>query len=207
MRVLSTDQRIILSFSDLSGESFERQFAGRTCSPQYVAGYENEGGVLLFVNADRPSDGITLLDLNPIVVEAKEQPHAVEQLKEWSPKLAPQQTRLVDLLQFLLRPPFFRRRRRVAVIVSAWDVVPLPRLSPSDWLARELPLLSQFLQTNSKSFEWRAYGISAQGGDVSGRQKIELLRKVPSSRIVCVGDGTTEHDITAPLLWLSEGVH
>ena len=68
---------------------------------------------------------------------------------------------IVELLQFLQRRPFNRRRRRVAVMVSAWDVVPEPRPDPARWLEREFPLLFQFLVTNSNSFEFRAYGMSA----------------------------------------------
>lgn len=198
-----TNKKIVLGFPDLSGESFEGQFATRFCKPEYVEGYNGDGGIVLFINADRGSDGMTVLDLGPAVAgEAAPEESALE---EWSAKHVPEQVRLVDLLQFLLVRPFQRRRRRLAVVISAWDVLPKPKPQPSEWLAREMPLLYQFLKNNPDSFEMRAYGVSAQGGKVVGGAKIQLLKLPPSKRIQCVGPNAEAHDITAPLVWLSGG--
>jgi hypothetical protein len=139
------------------------------------------------------------------VTETAPEPPLDDLRREWSPELVPEQVRLVDLLQFLQQPPFARRLRRVAVSVSAWDVIPEPKPSPHAWLARELPLLHQFLECNPDSFEFRVYGISAQGGDVTGEKRSELARRTPSERIQCVGPDADPHDLTAPLLWLSGG--
>lgn len=200
----ATGRRIVLEFPDLSGESFEDQFASRSCKPDYVQGFAREGGILLFVNADRPLDGMTQHDLRPAITGDAEPPtDGAEQ--EWSPKLVPEQVRLVDLLQFLQRPPFVRRRRRLALGVSAWDVIADRKPSPEDWLARELPFLNQFLRHNPESFDFRAYGISAQGGDVTGERRSELARQTPSRRVRCVGLNADPHDLTAPLVWLCGG--
>jgi len=194
--------KVILRFPDLSGESFKQQFATRTCTVDYVRGFTEAGGILLFVNANRPSDGMTLADINPVVAGSGEQ-GAPPGERDWTPDLVPEQVRLVDLLQFLLRPPFERRRRRLVVVVSAWDVVLAPKPTPEQWLMRELPFLHQFLFNNPDSFEVRVYGVSAQGGDVTGDQRPALLRQTPSHRIECVGPDVDTHDITAPLLWLT----
>lgn len=200
-----TGRRIVLQFPDLSGESFEDQFASRTCRPEYVEGFTRDGGILLFVNADRPLDGITLLDLQPAIVGDVDS-QSTAAAREWTPELAPEQVRLVEVLQFLQRPPFIHRQRRLAVCVSAWDVIADPRPSPDEWLAREMPLLGQFLRNNPESFSVRVYGISAQGGDVRGIEKrSELALQTPSQRIQCVGHHADPHDLTAPLVWLSGG--
>jgi Double-GTPase 1 len=217
-----TGTKAVLAFPDLSGESFERQFADRACTQEYAEAFSREGGIVLFVNADRPSDGMTLLDIRPAVAgdeapQPQEQQPAGEHAKPsaqdqkmfaepWSPSCVPEQVRLVDILQFLQRPPFHRWRRRLCVVVSAWDVVGSAPLQPSEWLAREMPLLDQFLKNNPDSFEVRVYGVSAQGGKVKGASRTELLKvQQPSLRIRCVGPNTTPHDLTAPLVWLSGG--
>jgi Double-GTPase 1 len=197
-------QKIVLGFPDLSGESFESQFATRSCHPSYVMGYEGDGGILLFVTADRAEDGLTILDLDPALAGAPES-EKVGVYRDWSPSLAPEQVRLVDLLQFLQRPPFTRHLRRLAVAVSAWDVVAAPSPPPDEWLARELPLLHQFLTANSDSFEFRVYGVSAQGGDVTSDHRVELLKTIPSERIRCVGPDVEPHDLTGPIIWLTTG--
>jgi hypothetical protein len=198
----ATGQKIALRFPDLSGESFEQQFATRRCAPDYIEGLNGIGGILLFVSANRPSDGITLADIAPAVADADE-PAEPRGEQEWTADFVPEQVRLVDLLQFLLRPPFLRRPRRLAVVISAWDVVLIPKPAPEEWLARERPFLHQFLTNNPDSFRVRVYGISAQGGDVTGDQRAELLRQTPSGRIECVGSGGDPHDLTAPVLWLT----
>lgn len=205
----SSGQKIVLGFPDLSGESFEGQFSSRSCRPDYVEGYTAPGGILLFVNADRANDGMTLLDLGPVLTDPEEgdleESGDGEQQTEWLPEMVPEQVRLVDLLQFLQQRPFQRRQRRLAVVISAWDVVTEPKPSPEAWLARELPFLHQFLTNNPDSFECQIYGVSAQGGDVSGDARIELVRQIPSRRIQCVGPNVDPHDLTAPLVWLSGG--
>lgn len=196
-----TGRRAKLGFPDLAGESFERQVATRKCRKNYIDGFDDNGGVMLFLTADRPQDGTTLLDMLPMWDGDESQ--SVEQ-QEWAPDHIPQQVQLVELLQFLQRPPFRRIQRRLAVIVSAWDVIADRRLSPEVWLRRELPLLHQFLQSNGSSFNFRIYGISAQGGNLD-KEKDSLLEKIPSERIECFGDGVQPHDLTAPIHWLMAG--
>lgn len=192
--------RAVLHFPDLSGESFERQVALRTCRLEYLEGFAGDGaGAMLFVTADRPQDGLTVLEVNSML-EAPNDPPA--EVLEWTPKLLPQQVQLVELLQFLQRRPFRRARRRLAVIVSAWDVVSAPRPTPGEWLDRELPLLSQFLASNQESFESRIWGVSALGGDIRTDARAVLLTRTPSDRIECIGYDTLPHDLTGPIRWL-----
>lgn len=198
----ASGQKIVLSFPDLSGESFKEQFASRTCTVEYVEGFKTTGGILLFVNANRASDGITLTDIGTTITNADEQ-SAPQTGNEWTADVVPEQVRLVDLLQFLLRKPFSRRQRRLAVIVSAWDAVLSPKPTPDRWVARELPFLYQFLANNVDSFDVRVYGVSAQGGDVTGNQRSTLLRQAPSLRCECVGPDADQHDLTAPVVWLA----
>ncbi len=200
----TSDQRFVLGFPDLSGESFESQFAARNCSASYLAGYEDEGGILLFITADRRQDGITINDIRPIL-QGEESDTGQDAVREWSHEMVPEQVRLVDLLQFLQMPPFVRRFRRLAIAVSAWDVITESELTPDAWLQRELPLLHQFLTANRSSFEFCVYGVSAQGGNVRGEQRSHLLSKTPSERIHCVGPDTDQHDLTAPVRWLTRG--
>lgn len=219
LRDSETNQQVALYFPDLAGESFESQFETRRCQESYVDGYANAGGILLFVNADRPTDGLTLLDLGPALTEAASEvpaapvtpdlnvaaEDATTDEVEWSAALVPEQVRLVDLLQFVQLPPFQRRLRRVAVMISAWDVVSGQGVSPDAWLRREMPLLMQFLENNPTTYEFCAFGISAQGGSVRGAAARDvLLKQVPSARVCCVTKDISGHDLTAPLVWLGE---
>lgn len=193
----------ILHFPDLSGESFQQQLSTRSCTTDYVHGFDESGGILLFITADRQTDGLGILDMATLV--PGDETGITEQTEkplEWSPKMVSEQVKLVELLQFIQRPPIRSGLRRLAVVVSAWDVVEPPDLEPVLWLKRELPLLHQFLNSNPDSFEFRVYGVSAQGGDVTGAHKDELVEKPPSTRIICTGPETDPHDLTSPIAWL-----
>lgn len=200
-----TGQKLTVAFPDLSGESFESQFETRTCERSYLESYEAETGTLAFVNANRPTEDLTLNELAPLL--AAEPATQATRIEPWTPRLASEQVRLVDLLQFMQRPPFPTRRKRLAIIVSAWDVVPIEVTSPEQWLQVHRPLLHQFLLTNAEFLDYRVYGVSAQGGDVAGPAKDELLKKVkPSVRVICrAPDGSTSHDLTIPIAWLLAG--
>ena len=198
----SSGRKSVLGFPDLSGESFEQQLALRTCESSYVEDCNRDSGILLFVTADRPLDGIAIVDVTPAIDAPGEASPA--ETREWTPDMVPQQVKVVELLQFVQRPPFRHRRKRLSLAVSAWDVV-RSSLSPTGWLEREMPLLYQFLRTNTASFEFNTYGISAQGGDFRGDQRNDLLKLTPSERIVCVGPQGQSHDLSEPILWLSSG--
>ncbi len=90
---------MILSFPDLSGETFENQVAHRTCKQAYVDDVNGEGGLVLFVTANRVNDGLTFYDMRDLLPDAavKDAP------KAWSVQAVPQQTQLVELLQFTQR--------------------------------------------------------------------------------------------------------
>jgi hypothetical protein len=129
---------------------------------------------------------------------------------EFTPALTPRQVQIVDLLEAFSDPPLELRPKRIAVVVSAWDLVNSD-VTPEGWLQNKMPLLDQYLRSRSDEFETRIYGVSAQGGRLpqqgqpdEGSDRQELLAMlVPSRRIRVVGHGADDHDLTHPIAWLS----
>jgi len=206
-----SNREYTLKFPDLSGESFNQQVRTRECTESYVEGLNSGGGLVLFVTANRPSDGLAIVEMpgQPPGADGAngpppQQPPAA--IQPWKSDSTPEQVRLVELLQFLQRKPFARRQRKVALIISAWDTVLEPKPSPPQWIFREMPLLHQFMTTNPNSFLVRVYGVSAQGGDVKGAQRDALLRQTPSERILCLDPETRPVDLTEPIQWLTQGL-
>jgi hypothetical protein len=111
---------------------------------------------------------------------------------------------LVDLLRGMQQDPYTRKLRKLALMISAWDVVEQTDKTPEEWLKEELPFLWQFLTSNSQSFHVQVFGISAQGGDLNDEARTSLLEKVPSERIKVKVGGYLSSDLSQPLLWLSE---
>jgi hypothetical protein len=207
----AADAPSTVTFPDIAGEAYRRMWEERTCEPE-VEEILKAGGVLLFVHTNtiqRPQwviDEIALSKkLGLPVQEGQEVP--------WHPRLSPTQVQLVGLLQLLREPPLDTGPRRLAVMLSAWDKVNNEEaLQPEDFLKTNLPLLHQYLHQAADKWTWRAYGLSAQGGEYDDETKknippsaeAEALRQLdqPSMRIRLLQSSSETHDLTEPLSWL-----
>jgi hypothetical protein len=164
----------------------------------------------VFVNPDRvvePSWIFQLDDLAPGLTTSEPETGV-----EWSVTLSPTQVQLVDLLQSIV---YLREGRGCpcSIVVSAWDeVVPFYN-EPGEWFSDRLPLLDQYIATNSDTFPTKIFGLSAQGGRLPDDEK-RLLALTPMERIMVVAGperGHAQrptdrengpHDASAPLRWL-----
>ena len=211
-----------LCFPDVAGESYEEQIKTRMHDKPHAEWLRHPGGTLLFLNASEPPDGLTLEALDGLLDEEVqadgaeiadedastnvEEGEEVEDHIPWQPKYMPEQVKLVELLQILDYLDENLERNRIAVLVSAWDTVANEGLTPQQWLARERPLLWQYLQTNSPKFNSRVFGISAQGGDETRDKQALLSKPSPSERVICVDEEYLDHDLTRPIVWLNRAI-
>ncbi len=210
------------TFPDLAGETFDIQVETRRCRISFVESFHSDDGIMLFISVDSKQDGLSIVELNSMLPpgadiestseEADTQPlsqvaplqAAEAQPLEWVPKKIPSQVRIVQLLSDILRDPFTLRQRRVAIILSAWDVVEAMNLTPQQWLAANMPLVDQFLKTNSADFVAQVYGVSAQGVSLDDARAVDqVANMIPSQRVSIINGAGRSHDITVPLMWLT----
>lgn len=184
---------------DLSGEHARSAFKERAWPPELSELVRSADGVLLFAHSEeifppaRIADAISILGAAPIGEVAEPIP--------WDAEKSPTVVKLVELLQMVAWSRSGPQAARVAVIASAWDKVDRNFRTPNEWLSGELSLLEQYLRTNESAFQWRVFGVSAQGGELP-KDRAKLLRKSRSSeRIRVVVEGEETNDITAPLKW------
>ncbi|MFC7053075.1 hypothetical protein ACFQI3_10290 [Hansschlegelia quercus] len=205
-------------FPDVAGERFSDQVEARRSRRIFVDNVAECDGVMLFINANSKQDFLSILELNaqlppepPATDSDPEDKTAQESWSDddeeeelvWEPKETPGSVRIVQILSDLLRAPFEVRRRRLALVISAWDLIVPSGRTPAQWIAGEMPLVDQFLRTNRDFFDSRLYGVSAQGVDFKDEAAVrEAAKKNPSERIMIVDVGEPGHDITVPLLWL-----
>jgi len=200
-----------LTFPDVSGESFKQQWTSRQLTTSYEKCLKSANGGILFIHPNSITlplriaevDNLAALIDDEIAAEAASLPAAALPSMPWDIEKAPTQVQLVELLQFLKGQPHFQPPFRLAIAISAWDLVSASKVTPENWVKEQLPLLSQFLASNRGAFEAGFYGISAQGGKYEGAEAAALQSKNPAKRIEVVGSGIrNKHDITEPLLWL-----
>ena len=204
-------QAVRVTLPDVPGETYRRMWEDRDCEPQ-IADVLRTGDVLLFIHADTIRAPISIVDEVSLSTKmGLEGPSGPAE--PWTPGQAPTQVQLVDLLQLLRSPPLDTGPRRLAVMLSAWDKARDEGLVPSAYLEAKLPLLHQYLRRGADRWEYRIYGLSAQGGEYDKAEegaerepKAEELRNLdqPSTRIQLVGPVPETHDLTEPLAWLMD---
>jgi hypothetical protein len=207
LRDTATGALVDLNVPDLSGESFRLQWTLRKATRHYVDFANQSSAALLFVHPEElrrsklippkyaPAEGSE-------IQMPESSSDAGSQAKAWSPELTPTQVQLVEILQFaaMLRSP--QKNGRIAVIVSAWDLVKAPML-PSAWLESNAPLLYQYLVTNESRTPFKIYGVSALGGDLQKDLQNLQTQTIPTRRIRVVDQALEHHhDLTAPLRFL-----
>lgn len=208
----SSGQQATVYVPDLAGETFDSMFITRSIPKDLCTRLACATGFLLFLHPGRSSDHTVLED--PWFVEACAADEAQRPSPAWRIEDAALQTKVVDLLQFI--EELGRgggRPKRVAVVVSAWDL--LERAPPSRTAAAEAPkdplrylercwpLLEQYLRAKSAAFECRVFGVSARGG---GEAPEDVARLVgyddPTERLIMVDSSHRSRDISRPVRWL-----
>jgi hypothetical protein len=205
-------------FPDLSGESFEGAWAERHWTKEYNQLVSDADGLLVFVHPETLKEPFTIAEMQrmaeaaipeeyPVAANLQvdvEEPSPEASVEEWSPLKAPTQVQLVDLLQFTEKTQRAKRPVRVAVIVSAWDLVrgDYPgEAGPSQWLKDRMSYLDQYLRSNFELFIVRVYGVSAQGGDLKKDRDALQNHARTSERILIDGPDCSAHDISEPVRW------
>ncbi len=226
---------IQLLVPDHSGETYQALWAQRQCETNISKALKNRAGIMVFINVDTIEQPRPLIndladaddmagDEGPAAEKATDDRAAADQAvsssaaaesatkgQPFNPADAPDQVKLVDILQSLRQEASRSNHRRVAIILSAWDLLAPDEETPEAVLKRELPLLHDYLETGEHEWETKVYGVSAQGGEYADPEKDDgigedtqrLLEMRPSERITIVDDGVESRDLTLPIAWLS----
>ena len=208
------ENKVRVTFPDLSGESYQQMWESRECDPGIANILCTGEGVLLFAHADKINRPLSVAE---IVGQATRLGAPVTSVlpAQWHPKFAPTQVQLVELLQLFRSSALSVPAKRVVIMLSAWDKVEEEGRNPAAYLAENLPLLNQYLRQGADDWDYRIYGVSAQGGEyepelregesVSAdlRARIDAVRRLPSaSSRIRLYSPSVSHDLTEPLEWL-----
>jgi hypothetical protein len=194
-----------LSIPDLSGETYLSQWLDREWSDKFVVAAQDASGILVFLHPNQPLEAPeitpTMRLLGPLADEEAGSDDGEQPV--WDPERAAGIVQLVEVLQFLQRN--LNGPLRIALMVSAWDLIKNRYATPGEFIRTRTPILEQFLRTNADSFNFTVFGISAQGGDLENKEDTDRLQNethCASERIEVVPATLgTEHDITRPLRW------
>ena len=189
---------------DISGEVWKKAVETNELVPQRMAQLEAAVGALLFVRVLSP------LNVNPLDWVNSAELMAY-QGDEAEPGEMPTQVMLCEYLRFLeLKLPDCTtgRKPRLAVIVTAWDLLDTRRSAagPRAYLQEEYPLFAGRLADIDR-LDNTIFGMSVLGGDPDADE--EFRDELLDSGITSAGfvrfdhDGVVEEksDITLPVAW------
>ena len=92
---------------------------------------------------------------------------------------------------------------RVAIVISAWDLIVDTGQSVVTWIQERTPLLHQYLLANDDVIDSSFFGVSAQGASLEGENLEKLMSGRAAERAFVVNEQSNRHrDITEPLRWL-----
>lgn len=201
----------VLHIPDIAGETYASQWEFRRWPRALAEKITLLDGLVLVIHTDQNRKPRLLTETRAALDGAGVAAAALqeeESLPTWSADEAPTQVQLVDLLQFVVATRTSTNPLRVAILLTAWDLVPKStgEPTPEAFLEEHLPLLDQYLRANPQWVLSRAYGVSAQGGSygdsvVKQRLRGELLH---AERIQICGPDCESHDLSAPIFWLLE---
>lgn len=203
--VNSQNENITLAFPDLSGESFQHQYEKREAKKEHFKLIRDCSSVILFIHPDKIKEPCLI---SQVPAHVREDESEVEEVKKESKPRNPKeddptQVQLVELLQFLT---YMRDDQlvRLCIIISAWDLVEAakPGSKPEIFIKEKMPLLWQYVKSNTQIFNVAYYGMSAQGGKLEERDKLLKINN-PCDRINIIdNDGNSSNDITLPISWV-----
>lgn len=204
------EQRYILEVPDRYGEIFSNIVKDRYIDDGTKAEWMAADKILFFLNFDRMNIGtheelLTELssEMQKLLIEgektSEEEKNKGNRKKE---VMLPDQFVLVELLQILQE--ICKRDIFIKFIISAWDHLEFENMNqekqlPEKIFAKHLPFVYQFVQSNSNSMYVEYWGVSAQGSDLSDKEKIKELAQAldPMERVMVVdAQGEVSHDLS-----------
>ncbi len=202
-----------LVIPDLSGETYRDHWEERQWTKEFEEMATDITGVLLFIHPGKVIPPVRIDEAEKVLQEIGEDPNKYDRQEgvpeahqiEWKESFSSTQVKIVELIQFISFYPNLIEPYRIAVIISAWDLVNDSGNSPLEWLESTLPLVFQYLISNTKEIDFRVFGISAQGAAYNEDNIPELLKYPhPCERIIVSDEDSHVNDITSPIKWLME---
>lgn len=195
------ENKYSVTFPDLSGEIFQRQYTDREMDNDIVELIKESDGIMLFIN---PADILEpeWIPNIPAQIRSNQSEEYDDETYEGNDLTEVQLVELVQFINYIMD----RNKINLTVIISAWDLVEPRYSNPEKFIKERIPLLWQYLFANPDYFNTKYFAVSAQGGKIETDQDaIELIEKFenPVERIMVVNNnGEKNHDLSL-LLWLS----
>ncbi|PHR71951.1 MAG: hypothetical protein COA66_07025 [Arcobacter sp.] len=203
MTLKKCDQRFFIEMPDLSGETWSELWTEHQMDNQLISFLNETSCVIFFIHVDELVVPMSICD-EASIIKGESADKDNDHNTKWKPsEHTPTQSIVIDLLR-KLSTQLADTNKKLAIVLSAWDMLP-DGTAPISFLEKELPLLSQYLNCKFDYDQIEVFGVSAQGGSLNTQENQEILlsEDEPSKRIKVTQDGVEySADLTKILSWL-----
>lgn len=210
----STEDKLKLNIPDLAGEVFQDHWRNRSMELEYKSLIEGASGMIFFISPLGLKPHLLLSQVKRNTTDfleglfddkTTETNGYSESAAKWIHDEVPTQVRIVEILQIHLDKMNQINLIPIVFVVSAWDTQIKNSISPKKWIETNLPLLHQFLVSNSQRISHEVVGISAQGGDYENQENLTEIQNFsePAERVKVTVDGDSySTNIAYPIQWI-----
>lgn len=184
-----TQGRLVIP--DRSGEQLQALIERRRWPELLEAEIAEAGALILFVHPNA-----VRMPLELSIATSVARPREDDQ--DYENHLAATAAQLVDGLENVLEAMSDRWPVRLAVVVSAFDL--LDGWTPEQWLSERLPALAAMLRNNPDRVASTVYGVSAQGGASDEAEEVLSRGALHDRAWARAGDGEAV-SVVAPVRW------
>jgi hypothetical protein len=194
-----------LRWPDYGGEQLKQVFENREVAESWRSRLAKADGWILLIRLQSEK---TYPDaLEKLVNRTGKKVEAVTKSRDWDANAY-----WVELLQILLHAAELGTVSRIGtprlvVLLSCYDELNPQEMAPRELLAKHLPLVSSFLESNWQSDALTIWGLSALGCPLDGKsENDEFIDNGPETQgwVVPPLGNETNSDLTEPLAWLLE---
>jgi Double-GTPase 1 len=191
-----------LVIPDTSGESLRLLVERRVWHPRLIAACREASAFLLFVHPEHLRMPTPLSLLGAVAAGEDQHTEAVPDLVAFdAPRDACTAAELIDVIENLTERVHGRWPIRIAVVVSAWDLVDGPGTpTPVEWLRTRLPGVLATLECNPEIVDFEIFGVSAQGGPLAAREEL-LARGEIADRVRAQRRSGEPASLIEPVRW------
>lgn len=176
--------KISLVIPDLSGEHYRKLVEDRFISKKICIGLQQADEILFFINIEtmekedrlkyNETNAAWLIEKSMHIKEQEKNDTSLDQVTDAEKAT---QSQVVELLQALLY--LVKKKVKVKFVISAWDRVEKRNheggMIPENYLKDKLPLLYQYIISNTDKMNYEVFGVSAQGAEYDDNDEMEEL--------------------------------
>lgn len=206
---INNSTKIDLTWFDYAGEQLTHIYNTRSVNDQWVQSLKESHGWMVFIRLNDESrikhriQDLVLNKSHPQINTQEDSSSDITDTNVW----------WIEIFQILIHICELKSQTKIsspklAIILSCYDQIDdFPDSCPKDIFEKELPLLSQFLNSNWNKKEISIWGLSSLGMPLDEGSQDDFVDNGPENQgWIIPSNAEKSSDLTLPLAWMYENL-